>query len=266
MAIALPILQPQIECLTQGLDMMSGWKRVWVGAMLCASAAMAHAGLSSQDLVAPGDALLTVDSQSGLAWLDLSETRGRSFNETLAGPWLALGFRLATRDDVRGLLAAGGQVGEQPFLSLLGGVPAPEDVSTLLGGPTLMLAGIVGGDANVPEAPLPLWTLYETRDTQLSSGSGLGAGDIGSTISDGEAAYGSGGVTSVVIGSLQPSSAPSLGTYIRLREAAMDPWQTQADAGVFLVREVAAVPEPGSVWLMGLGLAALSGAVRRRAA
>lgn len=245
---------------------MNRLRHVWACAILCASSAMAHAGLSSLDLAAPGDALLTVDAQSGLAWLDLSETRGASFNETLAGPWLAQGFRLATRDEVRGLLAAGGQVGEQPFLSLLGGVSAPDDLSSLMGGPTLMLAGIVGGDASVPDGPLPVWTLYETRHTQISDGSGSDVQDIGSVIRDGEAAYGGSGVTSMVIGALAPSSVPSLGTYIRLRESAIDPWQAQADAGVFLVRDVAVVPEPGSVWLMGLGLAALMGVVRRRAA
>ena len=34
-----------------------------------------------QDFLSAGDGLLTLDDQSGLEWLDLSETQGLSFNE-----------------------------------------------------------------------------------------------------------------------------------------------------------------------------------------
>jgi hypothetical protein len=69
-------------------------------------AAPARAELQSIDLASPGDGLVTRDSESGLEWLDLTLTSGRSVSywlqngcggvpECPTGGWLANGWRLA---------------------------------------------------------------------------------------------------------------------------------------------------------------------------
>jgi hypothetical protein len=68
---------------------------------LSASAAMATT-LSSANLNAPGDGLLTRDSATLLEWLDVTATTGLSRLDILndVGGWITAGFRLATRAEV----------------------------------------------------------------------------------------------------------------------------------------------------------------------
>ena len=68
----------------------------------------ASAALIEQDLFAAGDGLITFDDQTGLEWLDLTETTNLSYNdvETDGGGWLSLGFRHATGAEVCDLMAA----------------------------------------------------------------------------------------------------------------------------------------------------------------
>ncbi len=56
-----------------------------------------RAELVSQDYLVPGDGLLTLDSQTGLRWLDVSATQGLSAKQVLsgAGGWFP-SFRYAT--------------------------------------------------------------------------------------------------------------------------------------------------------------------------
>jgi hypothetical protein len=66
----------------------------------------AHATLMERDLMNAGDQLITLDTVSGLEWLDLSKTTGRSYNEV--GTQLGLGgifggFRQATDMEVMNL-------------------------------------------------------------------------------------------------------------------------------------------------------------------
>lgn len=63
--------------------------------------------LSSADLFAGGDGLLTRDSATFLEWLDLTETTNISRIDILSdvGGWISLGFRLATRAEVNTLWA-----------------------------------------------------------------------------------------------------------------------------------------------------------------
>ena len=61
------------------------------------------AALVSADLNNTGDGLLTVDTDSGLEWLDLDQSAGLSFNQIMSGTggWLDQGFRIATFDEAR---------------------------------------------------------------------------------------------------------------------------------------------------------------------
>jgi hypothetical protein len=75
------------------------------------STTQAFASLIELDYVyGSGDKQLTFDSSSGLAWLDLTATRGRSVNQVEAGfgGYIADGFRYATGDEVLGLFVSAG--------------------------------------------------------------------------------------------------------------------------------------------------------------
>ncbi len=66
----------------------------------------AQAAVVSADWLAAGDGLLTRDVVNGLEWLDLTQTRGVSFNEALADTAVGsrfAGFRIPTLDDLFGL-------------------------------------------------------------------------------------------------------------------------------------------------------------------
>lgn len=61
-----------------------------------------YAALIEQDWQNPGDGLLTRDTQTGLEWLDLTQTAGFSINEILGGTggWIGGGFTYATDSQV----------------------------------------------------------------------------------------------------------------------------------------------------------------------
>ena len=87
-------------------------KRIWLTAMLSLAvwlAPSARAELVSQDYLAPGDGLLTLDSQTGLRWLDVSATHGLSANQILAGAggWNSH-FRYATYAELSALFEHAG--------------------------------------------------------------------------------------------------------------------------------------------------------------
>lgn len=74
--------------------------------LIIAVAGQASGQLVTRDWKAAGDGLLTYDSNSGLEWLDWTETAGRSYDDVAArfgagGEFE--GFRHATRDESRSL-------------------------------------------------------------------------------------------------------------------------------------------------------------------
>lgn len=85
----------------------------WHGRVL-AALAVALAGTASGEIVeldldAPGDGLITRDSETGLDWLDPSETLGFTYLEIElgAGGWTDVGFRHATGSEVCQLFSNG---------------------------------------------------------------------------------------------------------------------------------------------------------------
>ncbi len=71
-------------------------------------AGTANASLTSQDLSTPGDGQLTYDSDTGLSWLNISNTTTHSYNEIISGFGgfaTDKGFRYATGKEVGVLLA-----------------------------------------------------------------------------------------------------------------------------------------------------------------
>lgn len=74
----------------------------FIAALAIGSAPPASATLLVVDLLAPGDGLVTHDTETGLDWLDLTPTRGLSWDDVLggAGGWVADGWRHANAAEV----------------------------------------------------------------------------------------------------------------------------------------------------------------------
>ena len=73
--------------------------------------AYASPGLVVEDLLAPGDGLITLDTATGLRWLDVTATKGLSYNQAEASVYVTdYGFRHATYWEVRNLLESEGLI------------------------------------------------------------------------------------------------------------------------------------------------------------
>lgn len=238
-------------------------KKWFVGVLAAGLSSVAMAGLSAADLSTQGDGLLTLDSQTGLAWLDLSQTMGQSLSQVVAANWLAQGFRLATRQDVADLLAHG--VAQAPFLALLGGMPA----SSSQGDKSTVLKAVVGGDRASSDVLVPVLTVLETvySSTSLysylypySPPTSLYRYPYPPAFSDeivlGEVLYGG------VIAGRDPSASEA-GVYVRQQVSPTMIDTVSPDTGVFLVKSTPAVPEPSAWVLMALGLLGLGFVTRR---
>jgi hypothetical protein len=70
--------------------------------LAAAFAAPAQAQLSSVDLYTPGDGLITRDADTGLDWLDVTQTTNLSYDQIQggAGGWIPGGWRYATQSEV----------------------------------------------------------------------------------------------------------------------------------------------------------------------
>lgn len=83
--------------------------------LLLLSPITGRASLISADLLTPNDGLLTMDSQSGLEWLDVTATQGQSYDAVTSGygGFVNLGFRYATISEVSTLYTHAGVVMQQ---------------------------------------------------------------------------------------------------------------------------------------------------------
>lgn len=140
-------------------------------AILCIGiCAPASAALIEIDLPGGNFNEVTRDTTSGVDWLDVTETRGLSFNEVVAGPFYAEGWVHATVPQWCGLVAglgAGGWLmftgpsGTPPSSSQCGAAPPPgsgsasfANVDDLSGGVDWPLLQSQFGITNAPGSPI----------------------------------------------------------------------------------------------------------------
>jgi hypothetical protein len=102
----------------------------------------AQAALLAGDLVTTGDGLITKDSRTGLEWLDLTATRGASYDAVAAGlgGYTTQGFRFASAAEVNGLLESASEGVIAPItpdpripIQLTVGYFAAQTINNLLG-------------------------------------------------------------------------------------------------------------------------------------
>jgi hypothetical protein len=184
------------------------------------------AALIANDLATPGDGLITLDSQTGLQWLDLELTIGLSHNDVTGGlgnSWYADGWRHANASEVCELFDS--QIGLPTDTC-----PTPESFDV---------------DESVVEAFFELMTPAAPDDWPILSGA-YGEFDL---------AVGPG------VGQATMGINPIYGGYAGVER---DHFGLSADArsqriGNWLVRPI---PEPNTALLLSLGLTGL--AARRR--
>jgi len=261
-------------------------KQTVAGLVAACLSSVAVAALSVADLTAPGDGLLTVDSQTGLGWLDISATRGMSLADVvapsngLAPNWLSQGFRFATASELDQLVQHG--AGQLDFMAWMGAWAASPEVSAYLGGPTTVLDGVLAGDGLRADGLVRADALWLTRDTRINSGEivsrppELGGDWIDAVAPQGPVqgpvlqwedlvhAGASSGEGGAAVETATSFPDMNFGDFLRRRTLWVSPMQADVNRGVFLVKGVSPVPEPGTWALMGLGLVGLY-AVRRPA-
>lgn len=235
-----------------------------VAALVLAST-QAMAGLTVADLAAPGDALLTVDSQTNLAWLDLTQTQGWSIDQVIAdGRWAAQGFTLATSQQLTDLVANAGPGGS--YILEMGGQAAPVELSQLAGGPTDVLVGAIGGDPARVDLKVPVVTVMYTQNVAITPGEYVWPGGLGGSIRE----QGTNSAQGMTLASYRDPNDPRVGPipdgFTRIMTT---DWRyaqdSSAQVGVFLVRASSPVPEPSTGALMLIGLTATVSVARRLA-
>jgi len=201
-------------------------KKFLAALSLAIAATASHAALISTDWNTAGDNLITLDTASGLEWLDLSQT----YNQTVAAVLpqtnaggLFEGFRLALASEVHGLMGAAGL----PFNNITGTIASTAAERAAADALTALLSETVGQHFGA--------SLHGSRGHLIDNG-----GDL-------------------VVGYYTTGFGSSLfNDYFA-------GYPTWPGVGVWLVRDSNEVPEPATLGLLGLALAGLAARKRRKA-
>ncbi len=197
-------------------------------------AGRANSGLIEVDLFAPGDGLVTLDTDTGLEWLDLDQTDGLSFNDITingAGGWAALGFAVAQQDQIAQLFANAG------FIDTMDPSARPTHmVTNALAAEFFALFAVTATD--FPDTELLSSALYEFDDDTIAFAA-VSTRDTGAESSG---------------ASILPPDDRAI-----VRSKDFNP----NFGGAWLVRQ-SSVPEPSTIALLLLGGAGLGMTRRRR--
>ncbi|MEO0972333.1 MAG: hypothetical protein AAFX85_04500 [Pseudomonadota bacterium] len=202
--------------------------------LACFAGSLAHAALVSQDS-AFGANTITLDTDTGLEWLDWDLTIGLSFDEVvaeLAAGGAYEGFRFATNDEVGTLWINAGIID----IVTEGPVDVPNDfarVNFLPARDLIELLGFTGLGGNLAEAT--------TADPGNQAGT--------QTVAELQLCVGG---PCVAAGALRNSALASLGPNDQPAD------EGRSIIGAALVRDTAVVPVPGALWLALSGLLVVS--------
>jgi len=227
-------------------------KRIWLTAMLSLAvwlAPSARAELVSQDYLAPGDGLLTLDSQTGLRWLDVSATQGLSANQILAGAggWNSH-FRYATYAELSALFEHAG----------LPNLAGPDGSARALSAAEAAALYPFARDFNLllnTAAPVSTFGIYVRGSNSISYAGVIISGPV---VKPGSGAPASGPVVydkgySLIHQYLNPAV---------VKESYDFDWSHPSYGSMLVL----AVPEPQTWALLLAGLGLIAGVARRRAA
>ena len=202
--------------------------------LTCFAAATVHAALVSQDS-AFGTDTITVDTDTGLEWLDWDLTAGLSFDEVvvqLAAGGTYEGFRFATNDEVATLWVNAGIID----IVTEGPVDVANDFTRanfLPARDLIELLGFTGLGGNLAEAT--------TADPGAQAGT--------QTVAELQLCVGG---PCVAAGAVRNSALASLGPNDQPAD------EGRSIIGAALVRDTAVVPVPGALWLALSGLLVVS--------
>ena len=215
------------------------------------------AAIISVDWKTPGDNLVTRDTDSGLEWLDLTVTVGRSANDIrsqiLAGGEFD-GWRFANAFHVEGFFNAFGGFSIDPTT----GVSAYNGWSTINNGLFTNIA--------------PMWGDLYCYQNSCAAGEGESRFLIeegGLVIDNGNGTfYTTGWNVAGVIGDMSDDGKQFIQDLVDIEE--QNPWpdydETNPIVGSALIRNISPVPLPAAIWLFSSGLLGLIGIARKKAA
>jgi hypothetical protein len=223
---------------------------VKIGALLAASilllSGQVNAALIEQDLFSIGDGLTTLDSMTGLQWLDVTETVGLSYGDVLISQYITdLSFRYASLQELTSLFDNAGGSGDYlvPRNSNgdYKGVPVAENYDA-----AMLLISLMG------------CTSYLVGQACDSDDQDWHIGMYGEQVVNGVQ-------NAAAVNAFNNSPLYGNAGAIWLDAAESVPGRTTIDFGSYLVR-INPVPVPGAIWLFGTGPLGLIGFSKRRKA
>ena len=195
--------------------------------LFVASACLVAPQLAQATLISIGDS--TLDTRTGLEWLDVTKTSGMSIDDVLSGPLIADGWSLATLAEFGDL--ASSYVGTNAF------VPTSDPVSLLRGGRALALLGCTLS----VNSELCQYNTMDPLDPITFAVLGI--------LDDGNGTLTSAGFGSIMIRVFDDSATITWDLFSDFYSVN----RREPQVGSFLVRYVS-VTEPGTLALFGIGL------------